>query len=111
MGAHQEGNPGDGAAQPLPTVKRRPKKPQARYLKIERAIIDIARRDQPVSLRHIYYALIAAKVLTKSKSNANTVSDIATKARRAGLLPWSWIVDNMRESGCVPWGSLPPPSV
>ena len=81
------------------TVKRRPKDPKARYLAIEKAIIASATRGHPISVRHVYYELIAAKVVTKTRSNYNQISDIATKARRAGLLPWDWIADETRTAG------------
>ena len=79
------------------TIKVRPRKPRARYLRIEQALIDSAEAGHPISNRQIYYELLASGVIEKkSKSNETLLSDISAKARRAGLVPWEWIVDETR---------------
>ncbi len=94
------------------TIKRRPRKPRARYLRVEEAILASAAAGHPLSNRQLYYELLAAGVLEKkSQSNENLVSDISTNARRAGLVPWEYIVDETRTAGGVAWSFEPPPDI
>lgn len=95
----------------MPILRQRPAKPRARYIRIEEATIASAKAGAPISLRHIYYELIEAGILRKTRSDYVTFIRIATDARRAGLLPYEWIIDETRVSGCVPWRQEKPPAI
>ena len=92
-------------------LRQRPANPQARYLRIEAALVAIAARSAPVSLRHIYYEMVATGVIEKTKANYGRLSDIAAKARRAGILPWEHIADRTRNAGGMPWWTEKEPPI
>lgn len=60
------------------------------------AILEIARENQPCSVRHIYYRATVTKVVAKDDSGYSKVQRDVLQMRRAGLLPYAWIVDSVR---------------
>src|SRR5436309_1052782 len=76
---------------------------RGRAAKTDRLIdemIEIARTEQPCSVRAIAYRLFNKKLIT-SMSNKDgqvaKVSRLSVIAREEGLLPWEWIVDDTRK--------------
>ena len=61
------------------------------------AICETAERYQPLSLRQLFYRLVAASVVDKTDNDYhNVVLRLAGLLREEGELPWDWIVDNTR---------------
>jgi hypothetical protein len=67
------------------------------------ALVDMARRLRPISVRGLYYqAVISAQLpfITKDKDGSRTyyrmVQDRVLKLRHTGELDWSWVVDTSR---------------
>ena len=96
---------------PLKIIKPRPKKPGPRRLKIEAAIIAAAGQNWPKTIRHIYYELLAAGIIKKTRSDYTLMTKYAADLRRADMLPWHWIVDGTREDGGITWEFEDPPQV
>ncbi len=65
---------------------------------IDEAIYAIAEEQKPLSVRAIYYRVLAAGVPTidKSASSVSVVQRQVLKMRRRGALPYSWITDGTR---------------
>lgn len=59
-------------------------------------ILEIARQHQPSSVRHIYYVATTEGIVPKTDSGYNKVQRDVLYLRRAGILPYSWIVDSVR---------------
>jgi hypothetical protein len=69
--------------------------------------IEILRERQPCGIRHVCYQLFNEHRLLPSmdKRETNRVSEILTRARERGEIPWGWIVDNRRRFLRAPqWG-------
>jgi hypothetical protein len=72
---------------------------------IDSAIYDIARAEQPVTIRGLFYRMVSRGLVPKTdKANEETgepsgygiVQREALKLRRAGVLPYGWITDGTR---------------
>jgi hypothetical protein len=68
----------------------------------------LAERDQPASVRHLFYAAVVAEMpgITKTKSGYLKIQRLALEMRRSGELPYEWVVDNTRLAQYLPtWDS------
>lgn len=71
------------------------------------AVLAEFKDDLPVTIRQIYYRLVAAYGLEKSKSNWNGLGDVLVRARRARLIPFEVIADTVAENKPVVWANVP----
>ena len=61
------------------------------------ALLDIARAEQPITLRGLFYRAVSAGVYPDtSQRHYEQCGRIVLKLRRTGLLPYEWIVDSTR---------------
>jgi hypothetical protein len=64
---------------------------------LERACVDILREIHPASVRAVAYQLFNRKLLPDmSTASTQKVSRILTAARKTGVIPWAWVVDETR---------------
>lgn len=64
---------------------------------IEEAIIAAAEREQPTTVRHLFYVVAGTGLIEKTEAEyKGTVVRLLTKLRREGRLPWHWIADGTR---------------
>ena len=82
----------------------------ARHAKTE-ALIEAARailaEYHPMTLRQVYYRLVAAQVIDNTRSRYQAVGKALVAARQEGLIPWDWIEDRLRRPRTVSmWDSL-----
>lgn len=65
-----------------------------------RRIIEAARQVlteyRPMTVRQIYYQLVASQVIENTRSQYKAVSKALVKARQEGLIPWHWVEDRLR---------------
>jgi hypothetical protein len=63
-------------------------------------IIDAARAvledDNPMTLRQVYYRLVATHVVENSKNSYQAVGRAIVQARKSGEIAWEWIEDRLR---------------
>jgi hypothetical protein len=65
--------------------------------RIREAIIRLARENQPVTCRQLFYLLVSAGAIQKTEAEyKQTVIRLALDLRRSGAIDWSWIVDQTR---------------
>ena len=73
--------------------------------RLQRALLELLRvheRDGmlPTSARFLFYELVAAEVISKTRTEARradqNMSDALTHLRETGHVPWDWIVDETR---------------
>lgn len=64
---------------------------------IREEIYRVCEEDQPMTVRQVFYRLVAAGVIPKTESQyRTTVIRLLGEMRESYDLPWSWIVDNTR---------------
>jgi len=64
---------------------------------VERVGEIMAEYDFSLTLRQVFYRLVAAQVLANTRSEYNQLSDKLARAREQGEIPWDSIVDLTRE--------------
>ena len=65
--------------------------------KIRDAILDILSKDNPQTVRQIFYALTVRGVIAKQEIEyQRTVVRLLVEMREAGTIPFTWIADNTR---------------
>jgi hypothetical protein len=63
------------------------------------AIKGVLKADHPQTVRQVFYQLVARGVVEKTEVEYNrTVIRLLGEMRLAGEVPWSWIVDNTRQT-------------
>jgi hypothetical protein len=64
---------------------------------IKRAIIDILEKDNPQTVRQVFYALTVRGAIKKEEIEyQRTVIRLLTEMREAEIIPFEWITDNTR---------------
>ncbi len=63
---------------------------------IDGIVIDYQRQGYEITLRQLYYQLVAKNIIRNKQSEYKRVGKITGEARKAGLLDWSIIVDRTR---------------
>jgi len=64
---------------------------------IRDSIVAVAREDQPVTVRQVFYRLVSEGVIDKTENEyKSTVIRLIGELRLSGDLPWPWIADNTR---------------
>ena len=66
------------------------------YLAKVQAVLDDLREYLPVTLRQVYYQLVAAGEIENDKGQYNKLSRVLTQARLDGIVPWEAIEDRTR---------------
>jgi hypothetical protein len=61
-----------------------------------RRIFEIVRDDQPMTVRQVYYQAVVHGIVGKDESDYDKIQDILTDLRRAGVIPFEWIIDEGR---------------
>ena len=60
---------------------------------------DLLLQEHPSTLRGVFYRVVSAGVLPSTdKQHYRRLGRVMTKLREAGIVPFSWIVDNMRST-------------
>jgi hypothetical protein len=62
----------------------------------------------PMTVRQVYYQLVANQVIRNNRSQYQFVSKVLVRARRWGGIPWHWIEDRLRQPRTVQmWTDVP----
>ena len=63
------------------------------------AAADILTTERPITLRGLFYRVVSAGLLPSTdRRHYAALMRVATKLRESGLIPFSWIVDNVRST-------------
>jgi hypothetical protein len=69
--------------------------------------IEVLREQHPMTVRQVYYQLVARQVLPNKLTMYQAVSDLLRDARKSGVIPWEWIEDRLRRPRVVSmWSDL-----
>ena len=75
----------------------RSRRTKAGVTAIRDAIINVIEADPPMTVRQVFYQLVARNVIEKSEAQyQGTVIRLMTEMRLAGDLPFDWVVDESR---------------
>ena len=66
------------------------KKAQAQIDEVIRVVEEI---EQAITVRQAFYRLVVAGLVPKTNEGAKAVSELLTRARRGGLIPWEYILE------------------
>ena len=73
--------------------------------KVTQAIVDIAYTiladDHPMTVRQVYYQLVARQIIKNQDSQYKRISRILVDARKDGAIPWDLIEDRLRRPRAV----------
>jgi len=68
---------------------------------------DILSEHNPMTLRQLYYQLVARQVIKNTLNRYKALSRVISDARWDGLIPWEWIEDRLRRPRHVSmWNDL-----
>lgn len=80
-----------------PKAIKRDRRTKAAMGGIQAAILDILEADHPQTVRQVFYALTARKLIAKAEAEYHqTVVRLLGKMRHADTIPFEWIADNTR---------------
>ena len=83
----------------------------SRHVKTQQIIevaVEVLRNQKPMTVRQVYYQLVARQVIENSRSQYQAVSNALVDARKNGDIPWEWIEDRLRRPRSVSmWPGLP----
>jgi hypothetical protein len=85
----------------LRTSPKNARKPQARSLYLRDAILRIAEAYDRMSVRQLYYQLVARRVIEKTEQTYKRVCDATVQLRLSGELPYGKIADGHRTRRAV----------
>jgi hypothetical protein len=64
---------------------------------IRDAMVSLAAANRPLTVRQLFYLLVSDGVIDKTEAEyKQTVVRLALDLRRAGVIPWGWVVDRTR---------------
>jgi hypothetical protein len=76
---------------------KRPRRTKADVTAIRNAIIEVIKDDPPMTVRQVFYQLVARGVIEKTEDQyQGTVIRLMTEMRLSGDLPFHWVVDESR---------------
>jgi hypothetical protein len=76
---------------------KRQRRTKAEIEEIKSAIYSVVANDLPMTVRQVFYRLVAGGVIGKTESEYNTtVVRLLTQMRLEGEIPFNWIADNTR---------------
>ena len=82
-------------AKVYPAIKRR-RATRDEMSTRRRRIKEIVGRDQPMTVRQVYYQAVVHGIVGKAETDYDKIQDILTDLRRSGGIPYEWIIDEGR---------------
>jgi hypothetical protein len=81
----------------MPHKPNRRRRTRAEMNRIRDAMVSLATENQPVTARQLFYLMVSAGVIDKTEAEyKQTVVRLTLELRRAGVIPWEWVVDRTR---------------
>lgn len=71
------------------------------------AAVEVLIMEHPMTVRQVYYQLVARQVIKNNRSQYQAVSNLLVRARKDGTIAWDWIEDRLRRPRTVSmWADL-----
>lgn len=80
----------------LPRTTKRRRRTKAEIERLWEAMLEELAAHNPQSVRHVFYRMTVAELVPKTASGYTTVQTQLVKMRRAGVVPYHWILDGTR---------------
>jgi hypothetical protein len=81
---------------------------QKKTLELIQHAYNILNEYNPMTLRQVYYQLVAKHIIDNKSSEYHKVGNALVKGRQEGIIPWDWIEDRGRHPRTVNmWQDLP----
>jgi hypothetical protein len=61
-----------------------------------RRIREIVERDQPMTVRQVFFQAVVHGIVGKAETEYDKVQDLLTDLRRSGEIPYEWVIDEGR---------------
>src|SRR5213593_4988024 len=68
----------------------------AKTLRLIEAASEVLATHHPMTVRQVYYRLVAGQVLENNRQQYKAVCTALVDARKDGVIPWEWIEDRLR---------------
>ena len=79
----------------------------SKTIEIINSAVEILTAHNPMTVRQVYYQLVARQIVENNRNRYQAVSDALVKARKQGLIEWDWIEDRLRRPRHVSmWSDL-----
>ena len=76
-------------------------------LALQEAVLDVLADMHPMTLRQVFYQLVARQVLQNNRNRYQALSRLIVEGRKEGVIPWDWIEDRLRRPRRVSmWSGL-----
>ncbi len=75
---------------------KRKRRTKAEIAAIDDGMMDLVEEEQPMTVRQIFYRMVAAGIIDKAEKNYKLVCRRLKLLRKGGRMPFDWIVDNTR---------------
>jgi len=74
---------------------------QKKTLNLIEQAYNVLQEYNPMTLRQVYYQLVARHVIDNKRSEYQRLSNALVKARQEGMIPWEWVEDRVRQPQMV----------
>jgi len=65
--------------------------------KLIEAAAAVLAEHHPMTLRQVYYQLVARHIIDNNRNEYQRLSNALVKARQEGIIPWEWVEDRTRK--------------
>ena len=90
-----------------PVKEKRRRRTQDESAELLRAAQAILADGHPMTVRQVYYQLVARQLIANNRSQYQAISNLLVAARQSGAVPWEWIEDRNRRPRTVQmWDDL-----
>jgi hypothetical protein len=69
----------------------------ANTVKIGNALHNLLQVHHPMTVRQVYYQLVAAQEIPNKRASYQKISSLLVDLRKDGTIPWDWIEDRLRK--------------
>lgn len=88
-------------------VKARARRTRAETAALRETIVAVLAAEHPMTVRQVYYQLVARQLIANSRSQYQAVSTLLVDMRKSEEVPWDWVEDrNRRPRAVAMWGSV-----
>jgi hypothetical protein len=71
---------------------------QDKTLKLIETAYKILEADNPMTVRQVYYQLVARHIVDNNRGQYQKVCNALVRARKEDMIPWEWIEDRLRQA-------------
>jgi len=85
----------------MTSLVKRKRRTRAEMDALRTAAVEVLSGENPMTVRQVYYQLVARQLIDNNRGQYQAVSDMLVKLRQEGAVPWEWIEDRNRRPRVV----------